>query len=312
MPTELLDFEHELLADGEAAGLVFGRAADFTGRTAYFTTEYPQITPGDGRYGDVDPDREDGTVFGEDYDGGDTVTFELGVAAWGTDDPHVAGEDALGRLKSTWRARKFRASTPAYAVLRSRAVPGRIRRAYGRPRRYADTTSRLTHRGYSTVVCDFATRDGKWYDDEAQSVVCKYVPSPTAGFTTPLTTPLTTEVGGSTLASMTVAGDEPTWPVITLHAPGGWSQPRVTIGDLTLGFDADLPAGAAVTFDPRPWVRTVLRNDGASYAGKMTWETPPLPDCMLEPGVYVVGLAGNDPTGTAWAQVEWRNAHSRW
>lgn len=280
MPTALLDFQHELLADGSAGGLVFGRAG-----TTYVTLEPPQIVPGDGRYGDTDDDREDGTAFGEDYLSGKTVAFEIGVDTTDTANPHADNADALEDLEDAWYDPAMR-SNGAIAVLRSRAVPGRTRRAYGRPRRFADTTSRLTHRGYSTVVADFQTRDGKWYDDEPQSI---------------------TMTSGFLVQSVVIGGRVSTWPVMTFRGP--LTNPLVRVGDYVMSIAADIPTGMTVVYDPRPWKRTVLRSDGANYAGKVTPGSPPMKSLRLRPGVARMGLLS---AGGGSLDIEWRPAYSRW
>lgn len=294
MPTELADYQHELVADDTVNGLVFGRAG-----TTYLTLEYPQIVPGDERFGDVDLEREDGTAMGEDYATGKSVVFEIGVDTTTAEtDRHAANADALEAFEQMWKNPDFRNAAGRYAILRSRAVPGRTRRAYGRPRRYAETTSRLTHRGYSTVLCDFQSFDGKWYDDVEQT--------------------RTLAVGETTTIPLAVAGTARTWPVVTFYGP--WTTPSVTIGSLTIAFKTGvvIPEGSSVTFDPRPWQRTVTRNDGASWAGKLDATTPPMRKCDLvapdatwagQPGDYHLAVSG---TGTGRVEVRWRNAFQRW
>jgi hypothetical protein len=306
MPTELLDFQHELLNEQTGTGLVFGKIG-----TPYFTMEHPQLTPGDDRFGDVDLEREDGSAFGEDYAAGKTIVFELGVGTWDAENPHVAGADALEDLEAEWKDPGYRNGATKIAVLRSRAVPGRLRRTYGRPRRYAETTSRTSHRGFSTVVCDFVTSDGRWYDDVEQTASTPLVHPPTGGFTTPIKTPIKTSPNSvARNETVVVGGKVPTWPVVTIYGPV--SQPSVTLGDLTIAFTGQLGEGESVTFDPRPWQRTVLRNDGANFSGALSWQTPPMRLCQLPVGAHVFGYAGNDETGTSYATVSWRPAYTRW
>lgn len=307
MPTVLADFEHELLPGTGGAGIVFGKVG-----STYFTTEHPQITGGDDRFGDVDLEREDGVGFGEDYSSGKTIAFDIGVATWDEGlNAHEAGADALENLEREWKNPIYRTRATAYAMLRSRAVPGRTRVAYGRPRRYAEATNRLTHKGFSTVLCDFQTIDGRWYDDVEDSNTSNLVQPPTGGFKSPIKAPIVTSPPAVSVGrSITVGGTVPTWPVVEIYGP--ISQPVVTLGPLVIAFTGQLLDGESVTFDPRPWSRTVLRNDGASFAGKLGYQTPPLRLCSLPPGEHAFNLAGNDETGTASATVRWRNAYSRW
>lgn len=289
MPTALLDFEHELMTEGGAASLLFGKI-DRT-RSPYWTMEHPAINGGDDTYGDVPLEREDGVAFGEDYAGAKTVTFELQVDTKNATNPHVANADALERLEAAWTNPLWRSQSGAVAVLRSRMVPGRVRRAYGRPRRYAETVGRLHHKGLSSVVCDFVVGDGKWYDDVEQS---KTIPA---------------VVSSTNTHSITVAGTQETWPVITINGPVVW--PTLFIGPWVVGFPITLGVGQSITIDPRPWVRTILRNDGANLAGEVMPATPPMRKMYLPPGTYGVRLSCLSHFGGS-ATIRWRSAYKRW
>lgn len=306
MPTALLDFQHELLPNTGGPGLVFGKVG-----TPYFTMEHPQITAGDDRFGDVDLEREDGIVFGEDYAGGKTILFELGVQTWNNANPHLAGADALEVLEQTWRSSAYRSSPTKHAVLRSRAVPGRTRIAYGRPRRYSEATSRLSHRGFSTVLCDFQTIDGKWYDEIEQTQTVKLTFKSSGGFKSPIKTPIRTEPPAVAITrDVVVQGTVPAWPVITINGPV--TDAVATLGPLSLVFKGQLLAGESMTFDPRPWSRGVLRQDGANLAGQIGFDTQPMRQFQLPPGTHAFGFLGFDSSGTSTATVSWRNAYTRW
>lgn len=306
MPAELLDNQHEVsLPDGSMA-LVFG-----TEDTGYLALGYPTIDQTDPANGDVQRVREDGVAFGEDYLGSKTYTFEVGALFDKEPDPHYAVTEALDTLQSVWQDERFRDVSGAYAVLRSN-IGGRVTRCYGRPRRYADTPSRLTHKGYTPVIMDFSVSDGRWYDDEEQVVATPLI-SPVSGYLMPpLMAPLTTEGSGDAEAVMTVSGKKATWPVIELHCPNGATNPSLQIGnEFTVTLNAIIPANSVVTVDPRPWSRSVLRQDGASFAGKLSYDTPPLRRMLVKAGTHVLTFQAIDETGTAYAQVRWRNARSR-
>lgn len=305
MPTALRDYQHELMTEDESISLLFG-----TDDTGYLTTTHPSIGAATGVLGDQNRFQEDGVAFGEDFEGPKTVTFEIGVLTDKDPSPHVAGADAMAVFEGVWRRRVFRKDSTAYAVLRSQMVPGRTRRAYGRPRKYSENTGRLTRKGYTPILATFQVSDGRWYDEAEQSVTTPIVPPPDGGFTTPLVTPLTTTAPTVTPAAMTVGGESATWPVVTFYGPV--TDPSVDFGPFKIGLRTTIAQGDSITVDTRPWARTVLRNDGAAMGGPLTWETPPLRLCALEPGDYALDYTGTDNTGTSYVEVKWRTAHPRW
>lgn len=305
MPSALRDGQHELVSDDGALSLLFG-----TEDTSYQTTAYPVIGSSGDRNGDVQRFREDGIGFGEDFEGAKTATFEIAVLTDRAVDPHVAGSDALSDFEYVWKHRSLRNKSTRYAVLRSQLVPGRTRRAYGRPRRYAEAAGRLTRKGMTPIVCDFVAEDGRWYDDAAQVVSASLVSPVDGGLIAPLVTPLTSIPATSGASAMTVRGKKDTWPVVTFHGPV--TNPSLDFGPFTIGLTTTIPDGQTVTVDTRPWVRKVTRSDGASLAGALTHDTPPLRKCLLDPGTYQLVYIGTDQTGTSYAEVSWRNAYPRW
>lgn len=307
MPTELRKDQHELMSEDESVRLVFG-----TEDTGYLTTAYPGIEVMDGTTGDVQRIREDGVSFGEDFLGGTTYNFEIGVLTDrltppGGDKERVGG-DYLGALKRVWHHPRFRQRSAAYAVLRSN-VAGRTTRCYGRPRRFAGTPGNTTKKGYTPVLADFIINDGRWYDDVEQVETSTLRPPTDGGLKAPLVAPLTTTAVSRVDSVMRVYGSESTWPVVIFHGPV--TDPRVSFGPFEVGIRAALAEGASVTFDPRPWMRTVIRNDGANLAGVLTPDTPPMRRCLLEPGTYQMTFRGTDLSATSWVEVRWRNAYSQ-
>lgn len=277
-----------------------------------------QIEADDSSPGDMARIREDGSVLGRDYRGSKTVSFEVGVLTDHQSNPHLAGGDALDMFGSTWEDPQWRSDPTRYAVLRSHMVHGRVRRAYGRPRRYAESTDGLTKKGYSTLLADFLSADGTWYDDDPSTMSIGTLPAREGGLTTPLTTPLTTARNESRANSITVRGTKPTW--ITMRFEGPLTKPTVQIGNSirvsvvgTGTGSGYIAAGETVLFDPRPWSRRIVREqDGANRAGHITWDTTPLRLCLLRPGTYPVTLTGTDYSGQGRVRLEWRNAWSRW
>lgn len=303
MPAVLRENQHELLLPDGSVSIVFG-----TEETGYLATAYPGIESGDGATGDVQRVREDGIAFGEDYLGGKTYTFEVGVLTDRTPDPHFAVTDALDVFEGVWTDERFRERSWSYGILRSN-IGGRVTRCYGRPRRYAATPGRLTHKGYVPVVADFVVADGRYYEEPEQQVTASLLAAPEGGMTAPIVFPWTTTAESMNGASLTVGGRRTTPPVIEFHGPV--LNPSVQIGALKVGLNMTIEAGQMVTVDPRSWRRTVWRNDGANMAGKLTYDTPPLRKVLLTPGTHEAIYTGTDMTGTSYCRVKWMNARTR-
>lgn len=305
MPTELRDNQHELLLPDGSLSLVFGTAT-----TGFLATAYPAIESGDAQLGDVQRVREDGVSFGEDYLTGKTYTFEVAVLSDRAANPERAGSEALNVLEGVWRDERFRKHSWSYGMLRSR-FDGFTTRCYGRPRRYAETTGRATRKGHTPVIADFAVADGRWYDDnERQAQATLHIPSE-GGLIAPLVAPLTTTAESHAGSVLEVGGRLTTWPVVTFHAPNGVHNPKARIGSLVIGLRTTIPAGMSVTVDPRPWVRTVTRSDGANQAGKLTHDTPPLRECLIPRGRHSLQYSGHDNSASSTVEVTWRDAYAR-
>ncbi len=303
----MLDHQWNLATELGEVDFTFG-----TADTGVQTTHAPDLGQRDVRNQDGAMAREDGTAFGVDYEQGSTLTFEANVltADW------AAQSDLLNDFRAAWSDRRFRKDPDAYAVLKVQNA-GRVRRCYGRPRRFAEADGDLTHDGYTAVVADFETRDGKFYAEEVSVSQVPITPPTAIGFSTPL---VVTGVDPNTIAfqsetlteaqqpgNVTVGAE--TWPWVEIHGPV--TSPRVELGDITIALDYSIPDGMSVTIDPRPWSRRVERSDGANLAGNLTWETPPMGQMLLAPGSYQLLYRGDDATGTSFVVVSWREAFHR-
>ncbi|MEU3455578.1 hypothetical protein ABZ671_18555 [Micromonospora sp. NPDC006766] len=259
------------------------------------------------RTDDADVPRGDGRRFGNDYRGGQTITFDLLVL--GADEAQARDREA--ELRRVWRGDAIRTTPGAVAELRAN-LGGRQRVAYGRPRRFAPAGKDTQH-GVSRVVCDFAAVDDLWYDPVQEQVTVALVPPPSGGLTAPLTTPLTTVPAGAGPGAIVVGGSLPVWPVITLRAATGTlTNPVVQVTSLwTLALTATVLPGQSITVDTRPWRRTVLRQDGASFAGALTPRTGVrLADAKVPPGTWEVVLRGQDVSGTATMKFAWQKTYA--
>lgn len=340
MPAALSRYQHELTTDydngqPELFSLVFG-----TENTGYLTTTYPVLEGDEGAVGDVQRYRGDGVSFGEDYQGSKRATFEIAVLTDKAQVPEFANHDAVERFEAVWRDERVRERSTKYAVLRSH-MSGRVRRTYGRPRRFADTPGVTTRRGHTQIVCDFLSSDGNWYDDVEQVVstvanrggidgmleastqnsagrwVFTTLPGPgtsSGGQRPPDGYLPTTATDVLSPTGFTVGGTRPTWPVATFHASGGSSvlNPMVRIGGLVIKLADNIAAGKSVTVDTRPWSRQVVGSDGANHAGRLTADTPALRNCKMYPGAYSLIYTATDPTGGSYCELSFRNAYSRW
>lgn len=312
MPAVLREHQHEISSLDGARALVFG-----TEDTGYLTLSRPVHQGGDVREADGERPQEDGVMFGRDYAGGKSVTYEIGVLTdaqnlLGVDDPHRSNLDALDVIEGWWRDRRLRDKPSAMAVLRS-CEAGQTWRCYGRPRGYEESAGKLTASGYTPIVCRFNLIDDRWYSDTVEETEAPLQPSTEGGIVFPLVSVGTflfssvAETAGHTVAVIT--GARETWPWVEFQGPS--LNPSVTIGDTFVGLNARLLDGDSITVDPRPWKRTVLRGDGANFAGSLNPKTPPLRDLLLDPGTYDVQYRATDATGSSRAIVRWRQARNR-
>lgn len=304
----MLDHQWHLTSEDGTVDFLFG-----TVDTGVQTSRAPDLGQRATRTRDVPLPREDGIAFGTDYEDGTLLTFEANVLTSGW----AENSDLLNEWRAAWSARVLRENPEAYAILKVQNA-GRIRRCYGRPRRFAEVDGDLSHEGYTSAIADFATRDGKFYADEVSTEQIPILPPTQFGFTAPITVlgtdPDTVAFQSDTLTpadqpgNVTVEGAE-TWAWVEIHGPV--TNPSVQLGGLTLELDYTIPDGMSVLLDPRPWSRRVIRSDGANLGKHLTWQTPPMGEWLLKPGSYELVYRGTDATGTSFVTVNWREAFHR-
>lgn len=126
------------------------------------------------------------------------------------------------------------------------------------------------------------------------------------GIAPPVTPPVTLGGTAETAAGISnVAGLRKAWPVFTITGPV--SYPRITYTGLGpwVQLITSIAAGQYATIDTRPWVRSVLRSDGASLAGYLRGST--LSGLALPAGAQTqIRYSGQDPTGTSRLTLAWR------
>lgn len=249
------------------------------------------------RHDDAERPRADGVVFGADFFGGRTITFDVAVA--GEDEAHA--RELLAVMAGAWRADVVRKTSGAVATLA--ADSGRI--TYGRPRRFA-SVDELLPQGMSHVIADFAAVESVWYGEE-HNVSVTLQPAPGGGLLAPLASPLATTSSSDRSTAFTVAGDLQTWPVFEIQGP--ITNPVVEIVDLLrMEFRLTLAHDETLVVDTRPWGRSILR-DGASVAGSLSRTSTRLSQAAIPPGSHELVLRGVSESGTARVTARWRDAY---
>lgn len=253
------------------------------------------------RVQDAENPVRDGLMFGVDYLGAPTWAFNLSTD--GTD--AASALEMLAPLAAVWRGGTVRTRPGEVSALIYK-VAGRLRRVYGRPRRWAAPPTNRILSGYIPIVADFATVDALHYNEAEQSSVVDIVPGSTGGFTTPLIAPISTHAGGQREGFIDVEGDMPTWPVIRIDGP--ISTPFVAIsGKWEVRLNMTIPEDDFVEIDARPWAMSVLRS-GVSNAAGFLAPTSRMNEMKLPVGQQEIVFGGVDSTGTARCTITWRPA----
>lgn len=255
--------------------------------------------------GDVLMPGGDGLTFGRDFHHGRTLTWELFTARQWT---ATAARSQWAELATRWQARRLRSTPRRVVPLRMRIPGGETVRVYGRPRRFEPVDAGQIRAGHVEMLADFRCADSLFYGDVERSLSLDLVASGGDGITWPVTWPVTWGSPGARQDVVRNVGTESTWPVITVHGPV--AQPVIGYVGTTVQvrLDVTLAHDRSITLDTRPWERTVLRDDGASFAGDLRGSR--LADLALPPGQTTVRFSGTDLTGQARTTVRWRDART--
>lgn len=242
--------------------------------------------------------------FGRDTLSGPTWTWAMHVNRSDT----IEALESLGELRTAWIAQDAIDEPGRMSIVRYQ-VGERIRRVYGRPRKWAAPPSNRILGGYIPITATFDTVDSLMYDDEADSTTINFVNESDGGFTFPVTFPTTTLPAGQREGAIHVGGKVPTYPIIRFTGP--ITDPYLTCGDLwTLKLNMSILPGHYVEIDTRPWKLSVLRDGLYSEAGKLSRRTW-LKDIILPAdGPQDLAFGGVSEEGTATATVSWRNAYA--
>lgn len=289
------------MRDGEWRLLYSGTDYSFgTVATPVFNRTTPDLGDVDFRVSEVARPRGDGQSFGTDYRNGRTITFDLGVK----EADGLVLRDAVSGLAKAWRGDAVRLTPGALAELRCR-YDGRERAVFGRPRRFAVDYADATTNRLASATADFVCGDDVFYSTTTRSVTIPLVPKAGGGLIAPLAAPLATTESSDRSQGITVDGDAPAWPTITVQGP--LTTPVIqVVGLWTMTFDITLAYDETLVIDTRPWVRTIKRN-GASVAGVLNRTSTRLAKASVPPGDWEVALRGSSISGTASAVVSWRD-----
>lgn len=280
---------------------VFGTRSRFLAANDFLVNTFDMDN---GAIDDVDTDMpmEDGTMFGIDIRGGQTLAWKIFLWKRGQ-----TALDDLGRFRRAWRGDDVRKRAGAVTTLRMNKQ-NRTRLVYGRPRRWTPTFGAV-ERGWAPVTCDFKCVDECFYDDVQSFHSMSMSVPPTAGLTAPFVTPLVVFQYQPAAGVFIVNGDMDTWPIFTIQGP--CVNPEIEIlNQYKFSMNVSLYHTDILTIDTRPWRRTVLLNGQLNRSGRFTADSASLPDMQLRPGVHSMRYRAWDETLSSIATVGWRHAYS--
>lgn len=302
--TLLNDHQFEILADPDAAdGFVFGIGAEVSlNEDGFDPGETDWLTQ------DAQNTRRGNSAQGRDVRVAKTWIWESHVNRTEVEE----AVDTLERFADAWSPEEVMETPHAFTAVRYK-LAGRTRRIFGRPRRFAAPPTNLILNGYVDVTHDFSLVDSFTYDDEESMAVMPYSSTVEGGgFTFPATFPIeTTPSSGFGGGQLMVSGTARAYPIIRFNGP--WLNPEIITDDWTLTWKGEIGPTGWVEIDTRPWVLTVLNQDGASVVGgpgasmglsRRTW----LEDCWFAPGSSPqITFGGSSSSGSATAVIRWRN-----
>lgn len=250
----------------------------------------------------------DGAIFGRDKFGGFTLTFDGRIIPeWPlTATPWHSALDLYSAFKAKWRADSIRRVAGSYATLSNL---DRERMVYGRPRK-CDPKTTAARRGLMDFVATFDTNDPNFYDTTEKVALITPIPPSSGGFTVPLTPPFSTAVGTGELAPMVNEGDLQTWPVVEFHGPGVDHSLELLAGVSHLWkivITGKLAYDEVLRVDTRPWSRSATLN-GKPANGRLRGSQIEL--CTLPVGTFSARYKVKDASGTAFADIRWRDAYA--
>lgn len=294
MTTALQDHQFELLAnENDAAGIAFGIGLDVSVNSDGFDPGSRDWLIQD----TVDP-FSGGTRTGRDALQGNTWTWAMHGNR--TDEGEVLA--SVEQLASAW----WTLNDPGVVSVIRYALNGRVRRVYGRPRRWSAPPDNRILGGLIPITADFKCVDPLIYGDLPESLQMDLSFDSAGGFVFPVVFPVITLPGGFTPGATFVSGSRPTPAIIRFDGP--LTDPSITTDDWTLQLKGTIPEFQWVTIDTRPWMRTVMLNDTYAVPGMLGPRTR-LKDLTLKPGAQSFAFRGISGTGTGTATLKWYPAY---
>jgi len=267
-----------------------------------------EVGAAEAELGDTDLPGQDGIVFGRDAKRGSDITFELSVLRRDPDEARAL----FGELAAEWDAAAARRTPRRVVALRIRQPGSRTVVVYGRPRSLEVTSSAALRKvGRIDATATFQAADSLFYGEvgeegAARQITLTLVASAGGGIVWPVTWPITWGTQGQRQDAVVNRGDAPTWPVITIYGPVANPSVELVGTGRVLRLDTTLAFDRSITIDTRPWVRSILRDDGASFAGVARGAA--LSDFQLPVGQTVLAYRGTDLSGQSRCVVSWRDA----
>lgn len=251
------------------------------------------------RVQDQDSSAGDHIRFGRDLRNATAWTWEMFVNR----DTAAEALSTLEEASAHWMNAPSRSIPGAVSELRYR-IGGRDRMVYGRPRRFTYNVPPALWSGTLPVLADFQLADTMTYGDEVQTQTLGILPGSTTGLTSPLTGVLSTTAPNEKAVSLSdIGGSAPAPFTALIHGP--ITNPWIKEDGWRLDISTTLAYDRYLIIDTRPWMQTVLRDDGVSLAGSLS-RTSRLSNARLKPGGSVLTFGGTDATGTAYCSIKWR------
>lgn len=296
MVNALNEHQFEILPnDRQGNGVVFGIGGTVSVDDGGFQPGASEWTTQDG-----ENSTRGTTVFGRDRLTGPTWSWQA----------HTNGKDvssalaALSALAGAWRPFSVMEDPQAVVALRYR-IGNRIRRIYGRPRKFDAPPANGILNGYVPISMDFRCADAFTYDDEEQVLTLGLAVGSEGGFTFPAVFPVQTLPVGDQQDQVVVSGDAKTYPIVRFNGP--LTDPVLATSTWTLSLDLSLTAGQWVEVDLRPWKLTALNQDGVSVAGALG-KRQRLSKLFFKPGRHDVVFRASSASGAGTCQVRWSSA----